>query len=400
MQKTTFFYEIIIHDDASTDGTREVLEDYQRRYPEKIRLLLEDENQYSKGKSIFELLPQARGEYIALSEGDDEWTYGRKLQEQYDLMCRNSDISLCMHNAIRYHVQTGEQVEQIKNIRSKRLDDEEIILEPQGRAPTTSFFFRSKYLSGIPKWFYNAPVGDDPLRYYYACRGNLFYINKTWAVRNYMHEQSWNYKMQDASFQMNYIKRYLAFLAAFNTYSEQRFEPYLEEKVRYLCSQAVRLCMSPNLTQTSLKEIMDQFREDTGNQFDVTLKRIYDAFRSQCIDDLDTEIEEFIAGCGKKKGRFYLYGTGREAERYAEKLNYRKTAFAGFIVSDGHKTEDVFMRQKVYSLSETDREESYICLTLNEKNTKEVLPYMKSLGYRHVLYRTFGGQASWKNGFE
>ena len=55
MQKTKFSYEIIVHDDASTDGTKKILQEYQRKYPDKITLLLEKENQYSKGKSLFEV---------------------------------------------------------------------------------------------------------------------------------------------------------------------------------------------------------------------------------------------------------------------------------------------------------------------------------------------------------
>ena len=89
MQKTDFAYEILIHDDASTDGTIDIIKEYEERYPDIIRPVLETENQYSKGISnisgVFNF-PRARGRYIAMCEGDDYWSDPYKLQKQFDLM--------------------------------------------------------------------------------------------------------------------------------------------------------------------------------------------------------------------------------------------------------------------------------------------------------------------------
>ena len=67
--------EILVHDDASTDGTQDILRDYARRYPDVVRPLFETENQYSRGVAIDPTFnyPRARGKYIALCEGDDCW---------------------------------------------------------------------------------------------------------------------------------------------------------------------------------------------------------------------------------------------------------------------------------------------------------------------------------------
>lgn len=53
MQKTNFNYEIIIHDDASTDGTQDIIKEYQNKYPDIFKLIIQTDNQYSKGKKIF-----------------------------------------------------------------------------------------------------------------------------------------------------------------------------------------------------------------------------------------------------------------------------------------------------------------------------------------------------------
>lgn len=84
-QRTDFPYEILINDDASTDGTADIIREYEQKYPEKIRALLQTENQYSKGitnpSGAFNF-PRVRGRYVAMCEGDDYWTDPEKLQKQ------------------------------------------------------------------------------------------------------------------------------------------------------------------------------------------------------------------------------------------------------------------------------------------------------------------------------
>lgn len=84
MQKTNFPYEIIVHDDASTDNTANVVKSYEIRYPELFANIYQTENQYSKGSSDVSriVFGAARGKYIALCEGDDYWTDTYKLQKQ------------------------------------------------------------------------------------------------------------------------------------------------------------------------------------------------------------------------------------------------------------------------------------------------------------------------------
>ena len=98
MQETSFEYEIIIHDDASNDGTREILEEYASKYPTLFKLILQDENQYSKGIDVMAILfSYATGKYIAMCEGDDYWTDPLKLQKQVDFLEKNPDYVLCTH---------------------------------------------------------------------------------------------------------------------------------------------------------------------------------------------------------------------------------------------------------------------------------------------------------------
>lgn len=103
MQQTDFPFEIIVHDDASTDGTSDILREYQFRYPNLIRLIIQEENQYQKGKrpSGF-TFPMARGKYIAFCEGDDYWIDESKISKQASFLDANPGVSLVYTDSISF----------------------------------------------------------------------------------------------------------------------------------------------------------------------------------------------------------------------------------------------------------------------------------------------------------
>ena len=110
MQETSFPIEILIHDDASTDGTDEIIREYTENYPDLILPLFETENQFSHGKQNevdFYNYRRARGKYIAYCEGDDYWTDPLKLQKQVDFMESHPDYSVCFHRCKYYDAQNG-----------------------------------------------------------------------------------------------------------------------------------------------------------------------------------------------------------------------------------------------------------------------------------------------------
>lgn len=101
-QKTSFKFEIIIHDDASTDGTGSIVKKYEQEHPNLIKAIYQKENQYSQGIKPWPnfVFPIARGKYIALCEGDDYWTDPNKLQKQVDFLEANKDFIICLHDTI------------------------------------------------------------------------------------------------------------------------------------------------------------------------------------------------------------------------------------------------------------------------------------------------------------
>ncbi len=109
MQKTNFKVEVIVHDDASTDGTAAIIREYAEKYPELIKPIFETENQYSKHDgSLRRIMNEACiGKYIAMCEGDDYWTDPYKLQKQVDFLEKNLDYAFCCHRFEKYYEDSG-----------------------------------------------------------------------------------------------------------------------------------------------------------------------------------------------------------------------------------------------------------------------------------------------------
>jgi glycosyltransferase involved in cell wall biosynthesis len=113
MQKINFPIEILIYDDASTDGTQGIIREYEKKYPDIIKPIYQKENQYSKGikVSLVYNYSRAKGKYIALCEGDDYWTDPYKLQKQVDFLESHPDYVMCSHRFNQY-IQEKELLEE------------------------------------------------------------------------------------------------------------------------------------------------------------------------------------------------------------------------------------------------------------------------------------------------
>lgn len=127
-QKTVFPVEIIVHDDASVDGTAEIVREYEKKFPEKIIPIYQKENQFSKGMDPFInfLIPQARGKYVAVCEGDDYWIDPLKLQKQVGTFNKYPDTVICGARA-----KTWSESKKVFTVTTPALDKDITCMTPE-----------------------------------------------------------------------------------------------------------------------------------------------------------------------------------------------------------------------------------------------------------------------------
>lgn len=182
IQNTSFPFEIIIHDDASTDNTANIIEEYANKYPDLFVTILQSENQWSKGGgSIYArfVYPRARGKYIALCEGDDYWIDPLKLQKQVDFLENNPEYGL-IHTG--YKTSKGNVYKNQKfNKNGDYLKD---FLIGRKIIATLTILFSKKIYNQTPKFTIQEKfkVGDLPLRIELAKTSKIKYLNDVTAV--------------------------------------------------------------------------------------------------------------------------------------------------------------------------------------------------------------------------
>jgi glycosyltransferase involved in cell wall biosynthesis len=133
-----------VHDDASTDGTTAIVQEYARQYPEIIKPVIETENQWQKGglKYIIHIMNEKyrSGKYIAFCEGDDYWTAPHKLQQQVDFLESHSEYSMCFHSAKKKYETKARAWIKCENIEDRDYDATDIFVN--WTVPTASVMCR------------------------------------------------------------------------------------------------------------------------------------------------------------------------------------------------------------------------------------------------------------------
>lgn len=184
MQETNFEYEILISEDCSTDRTREIVLEFQKEHPDKVRLLLSKKNIHSN-EIVVRGIRAARGEYIAMLDGDDYWTSPLKLQKQADFLDGHPECSLCFHNARIFHEDSGQNGSNWTPPGQKEISTLEDIWMGNFIA-TCSTMFRRGLIGDIPEWYNDFfPITDWPLHILNAEHGKIGYIDEVMGVYRY-----------------------------------------------------------------------------------------------------------------------------------------------------------------------------------------------------------------------
>ena len=192
MQKTSFPFEVLVHDDASTDKTADIIREYEKKYPDLIKPVYQTVNQYTRGGIEQFQYPRVKGKYIAMCEGDDYWTDPLKLQKQYDAMEANPDVDICAHDAVMWDEQQGKE---IRHIAPRDADGvipvEDVIWGGGGFVATCSVFYKSELHHQFPPFRQMSDL-DYYVQIHGALRGGMLYLHECMSVYRYLTASSWS----------------------------------------------------------------------------------------------------------------------------------------------------------------------------------------------------------------
>lgn len=240
-QKTKFNFEAIVHDDASSDKSADIIRDYANKYPNIIKPIYETENQYINGYEHMGkiLLPYIRGKYVAFCEGDDYWTDPNKLQQQVEIMESHPECYMCLHRVdsvqedgspINYPFPRNEMKTGIINSRQ--------LVKLTWIFQTTCFMFRRE----VYELFRNQPLTikkvlrefeDLKLYFFFANLGPAYYLNKSMSVHRDSSKGSWSLKQKEKSktAKLKTFNEIIEFYKLYDEYTHKKYHDILDYRI-------------------------------------------------------------------------------------------------------------------------------------------------------------------------
>jgi len=232
-QKTDFDFEILIHDDASTDDTADIIREFQEKYPEIVKPVFQTENQYSKGIQVQNVynIPRVKGKYVAYCEGDDYWTDDHKLQKQVDYMEAHPNCTLCIHRAYRINTK-GKVVGTFPSTKyTGTVSCEDVIVNGGGFCATCSIMAPAKLMKNRPEYF-NILCIDYVIQVYLASCGETYCFDDIMSAYRTGVDGSWSSRMKkDNEKHIRHIERVEKMKRAFDQHTEYKYHDAVEKSL-------------------------------------------------------------------------------------------------------------------------------------------------------------------------
>ncbi|OGT45942.1 MAG: hypothetical protein A3E83_02565 [Gammaproteobacteria bacterium RIFCSPHIGHO2_12_FULL_41_20] len=264
VQETTFPFEIIIHDDASIDSTQEIIKDYVKKYPNLIKPIFQKENQCSQPGKNFRfiqtmVLPQARGKYVALCDGDDCWIDANKLQIQVEEMQKNPKCHISFHPILLRSDHKPDKIVANHTSHQKIYPVRKVILGGALFCHTSATMIKKDVIDNLPKWYFDVQIGDYFLQILAALPSGALYINKVMSVYRTDTINGWSEKMaKEKNRVYNYFIGMLASLADVDAYTNFEYMSEFNIIRRKLCFS---MCRNPVFSLEERREIYLQYRD-------------------------------------------------------------------------------------------------------------------------------------------
>lgn len=291
MQETDFTWNLVIADDYSTDGTREILIDYKNKYPEQIKLILQKKNVGAE-KNWLELINYPRSKYIAYLDGDDYWTDPHKLQIQVNFLEKNLTYALCFHltKVFFEHTEGQEAIWPVISDKNK-ITVKELLQE--NFIPSNSVVYRRQNYEAIPSGLI---PGDWYMHLYHAQFGKIGFIDEVMSAYR-RHEGSlwWDSQRDIVKHWQSYGIGHIAlFIELIKLYGNDKdlvaiignslravvetllsVEKVLaKEVVTYLCSQSPDLLVMVITSQQKEVELRVKLFEEQSTKLEMTNQEI------------------------------------------------------------------------------------------------------------------------------
>jgi glycosyltransferase involved in cell wall biosynthesis len=299
MQKVNFDYEIIIGEDYSADNTRNIVIDFQKRYPDKIKLILPPKNLGFGGNKIFlQILQECKGAYIAFLDGDDYWTSLHKLQKQVDLLDSHPEYVVCFHNAKVFYEDESREFWNLNPINQKEVLTIEDLLGGNVIAISSSMV-RRNLLGEFPDWFVTALSGDWVLFILYARHGDIEYINEVMSVYR-VHNQGYMSRFNRIQQLQGIVELY----------------PKINELLKFHYDTIIKSMTTRRYYELSLEY------EKHGDMDKASF------YLAKCIDEHPQWLEEYLPGEGFKGTKVWSV-LQRKLWFYRHPFLYRMLKYAG-----------------------------------------------------------------------
>jgi glycosyltransferase involved in cell wall biosynthesis len=267
MQKTDFSIEVLIHDDASTDGTTDIIREYEQKYPKIIKPIYQTENQYSQGVDVFTIynINRAQGKYIAYCEGDDYWIDPYKLQKQKDFLEKNPEYGLVNTDVNVLEQETGYIINNynkdlLNTCSNDRIVSIQDILNGKYRIMTPTVLLKKEivksYIESEGYLFISRhfPMGDTPTWIYFAQNSKLFYIDEATTIyrKNNGSLSRPNAIVKRISFALSSIELRMYYISIYENQFTPEFIDKIERMYQTSILQYISFCpkYSPHLKYT------------------------------------------------------------------------------------------------------------------------------------------------------
>jgi len=247
MQEVDFDYDIVISEDRSTDRTREIVIEYEKKYPDKIRLILRERN-LGMNENFVQTFQACHGNYIALLDADDYWTSPHKLQKQVDFLDGHPECSICFHNVnVIYEDHSVEphpfHMEQPRYPHSRSVPKPISTIEDLVSGnflQTCSVVFRAGLFGDLPEWFCGFPTYDWPLHILNAKYGEIGYLDEILGVYRVHSAGIWSMNMSRYH-EIDDVKMVINAYEFINRHFEHNYNKILMKSVVPLYHKAIQI---------------------------------------------------------------------------------------------------------------------------------------------------------------